>query len=331
MADKQAAPGVGGLTKRLRRKGSDVSKDKRSTSHERGPNSIPALMIHDSEVPPPVDFENFLDVHHGILSRDPFKDLLVFPENDIKVCTEQRFCRTQESTIPEAAAKSTVPHINRCTNYLNSNFSICERMNIVASGTRLSNLRQRQSEKEKTNMFPHQEYELDTQNDPKPEESQPPPSRFSRTPSVKRSSVSDNTMRQSNALDVASQSGRSSLMPNSFDMHQSSSTGLAELVDTEEDDVLQDVLDENLEDVELDRLNKERRDEKRTSRVMELYPYMEFDDARIEDRQAAMRPAEQIGYRIMVKCLDLSLELEVEPIYAVMALYDIREKKKISE
>lgn len=45
----------------------------------------------------------------------------------------------------------------------------------------------------------------------------------------------------------------------------------------EEDDVLQDVLDDSIEDEELDRLNKERRKENRTTKLMELYPYMEFE------------------------------------------------------
>lgn len=38
-----------------------------------------------------------------------------------------------------------------------------------------------------------------------------------------------------------------------------------------------------------------------------------------------------MGHRIFVKCLQLRLELEVEPIFASMAIYDAKEKKKISE
>lgn len=40
---------------------------------------------------------------------------------------------------------------------------------------------------------------------------------------------------------------------------------------------------------------------------------------------------EHMGHRIFVKCLQLRLELEVEPIFASMAIYDAKEKKKISE
>lgn len=42
-------------------------------------------------------------------------------------------------------------------------------------------------------------------------------------------------------------------------------------------------------------------------------------------------PTEHMGHRILVKCLQLRLELEVEPIFASMAIYDAKEKKKISE
>ena len=45
----------------------------------------------------------------------------------------------------------------------------------------------------------------------------------------------------------------------------------------DEDDVLADVLDDTIEDDELDRINKQRRNDSRTSSIMELYPYLEFE------------------------------------------------------
>ncbi|TSZ68953.1 Dedicator of cytokinesis protein 6 [Bagarius yarrelli] len=38
-----------------------------------------------------------------------------------------------------------------------------------------------------------------------------------------------------------------------------------------------------------------------------------------------------MGQRIMVKCLSLKFEIEIEPIFGTLALYDVKEKKKISE
>lgn len=51
----------------------------------------------------------------------------------------------------------------------------------------------------------------------------------------------------------------------------------------------------------------------------------------VERRQPAEVPTEHQGHRILVKCLQLKLELEVEPIFASMAIYDAKERKKISE
>ncbi|XP_023260621.1 dedicator of cytokinesis protein 7-like, partial [Seriola lalandi dorsalis] len=42
-------------------------------------------------------------------------------------------------------------------------------------------------------------------------------------------------------------------------------------------------------------------------------------------------PKEHFGQRLLVKCLSLKFEIEIEPIFASLALYDVKEKKKISE
>ncbi|KAG8536324.1 hypothetical protein GDO81_026618, partial [Engystomops pustulosus] len=42
-------------------------------------------------------------------------------------------------------------------------------------------------------------------------------------------------------------------------------------------------------------------------------------------------PKEHFGQRILVKCISLKFEIEIEPIFCVMALYDAKEKRKISE
>lgn len=51
----------------------------------------------------------------------------------------------------------------------------------------------------------------------------------------------------------------------------------------------------------------------------------------VERRPAGEMPVEHVGHRVLVKCLQLKLELEVEPIFASMAIYDAKERKKISE
>ena len=51
----------------------------------------------------------------------------------------------------------------------------------------------------------------------------------------------------------------------------------------------------------------------------------------IERRLMADEPMENIKHRIFVQCNNLELNLKIEPIFASMALYDAKEKKKVSE
>lgn len=80
----------------------------------------------------------------------------------------------------------------------------------------------------------------------------------------------------------------------------------------------------------IDQTNELRRQEDRQEALFSLYPEAEAEDI-IERRLPAELPIEHMGHRIFVKCLQLRLELEVEPIFASMAIYDAKEKKKISE
>jgi len=73
-----------------------------------------------------------------------------------------------------------------------------------------------------------------------------------------------------------------------------------------------------------------RRQEERHDSLFLLYPPQDEEEI-VERRLPADVPTEHMGHRIVVKCLQLKLELEVEPIFASMALYDVKEKKKISE
>ena len=51
----------------------------------------------------------------------------------------------------------------------------------------------------------------------------------------------------------------------------------------------------------------------------------------MERRGLSEEPKENLSHRILVQCNKLELALQVEPIFATMALYDAKEKKKISE
>lgn len=95
------------------------------------------------------------------------------------------------------------------------------------------------------------------------------------------------------------------------------------------DPLIKDLL-ERIPAETIDQTNDKRRLEERQESIFTLYQEIDVDDI-IEKRLPAELPFEHIGHRFLVKCLQLKLELEVEPIFASMAIYDAKERKKISE
>lgn len=79
----------------------------------------------------------------------------------------------------------------------------------------------------------------------------------------------------------------------------------------------------------IDQNNEKRRLEDQQESIFTLY--QDVDDDVVEKRLPAEMPFEHMGHRFLVKCLQLKLKLEVEPIFASMAIYDAKERKKISE
>uniref|UniRef100_A0A8C9XU95 Dedicator of cytokinesis 6 n=1 Tax=Sander lucioperca TaxID=283035 RepID=A0A8C9XU95_SANLU len=81
---------------------------------------------------------------------------------------------------------------------------------------------------------------------------------------------------------------------------------------------------------DMDRRNTEARLQGRHSDLLGLYSPPDEDEA-VERCSVPEVPKEHCGQRIMVKCLSLKFEIEIEPIFGTLALYDVKEKKKISE
>ncbi|KAL3062786.1 hypothetical protein OYC64_002564 [Pagothenia borchgrevinki] len=81
---------------------------------------------------------------------------------------------------------------------------------------------------------------------------------------------------------------------------------------------------------ELDRFNQEARQSNRHPELFALYPPADEEDA-VEIRPLPDCPKEHTGDRIMIRCQAIKFEIEIEPMFATMALYDLKEKKKISE
>uniref|UniRef100_A0A670KBS1 Dedicator of cytokinesis 8 n=1 Tax=Podarcis muralis TaxID=64176 RepID=A0A670KBS1_PODMU len=78
------------------------------------------------------------------------------------------------------------------------------------------------------------------------------------------------------------------------------------------------------------RQNEEQRRANRPAELFALYPNIDEEDA-VEIRPVPECPKEYLGNRILVKVQTLKFEIEIEPLFASLALYDIKERKKISE
>ena len=109
---------------------------------------------------------------------------------------------------------------------------------------------------------------------------------------------------------------------------------LFDLRNSQPDPILHSVLDSSSslssQDSDQDSRLKNERQEGRHPAIMALYP-LEEDASLIESRPVARPPREHQGHRIGVKCTQIKLDFEVEPIFVSMALYDVKERKKVSE
>uniref|UniRef100_A0A3B4E640 Dedicator of cytokinesis 6 n=1 Tax=Pygocentrus nattereri TaxID=42514 RepID=A0A3B4E640_PYGNA len=132
---------------------------------------------------------------------------------------------------------------------------------------------------------------------------------------VERQDDQDDSKRRSVSLD---DTPRGSWASSIFDLKNSSP------------DALLSSLLERTAAEDMDRRNTENRQQGRHPDLLGLYPAPDEDEA-VERCSIPEVPREHTGQRIMVKCLSLKFEIEIEPIFGTLALYDVKEKKKISE
>ena len=51
----------------------------------------------------PINYEEFVEKHQSVMDKDPLRDMLVFPKDDIEVVTVSHRFRTTETPVPQAA------------------------------------------------------------------------------------------------------------------------------------------------------------------------------------------------------------------------------------
>ncbi|XP_068130412.1 dedicator of cytokinesis protein 6 isoform X7 [Hyperolius riggenbachi] len=248
-----------------------------------------------TEVVDALDIEEYLASHPPESDCEALRDLCDFPADDIEILYEPRECRTLEPAAPEEGKLD--PRVRDSLKVYTHDWVIVQRRSqrLCTMYTPITAERQRQRQKTLTRQL----YELDeaTEERGAPEDQE----------EKKRASASslDETPRGSWASSI-------------FDLKNSAP-----------DPLLSGLL-ERTPPEETDRMNEEQRREHRHPHILALYPAPDEDEA-VERSTIPEVPKEHFGQRILVKCISLKFEIEIEPIFCVMALYDAKEKKKISE
>nr|XP_022315801.1 dedicator of cytokinesis protein 7-like isoform X2 [Crassostrea virginica] len=249
------------------------------------------LTVPLTDVVDPPDYEEFVLQNSCTVERDPFRDLILYPDDDVDVHSVPRKCRTVNPIGPELGPDADEFVFDLARRY-RADYTVITRRYHRYSSSVCS--KEKLSGQEAT--VP-QEYEVDI------EEAQDD---GSEDDANKRQSIHMNSVPRgswaSSIFDLKSSQG-DQLLPHLFDQ------------------VSYEQIDEE---------NKKSRQENREDTLFSLYPGEEEEDL-VERRPSPPFPQEHFGHRIIVKCLQLKLELEFEPLFATMALYDAKEKKKISE
>ncbi|XP_045063668.1 dedicator of cytokinesis protein 7-like isoform X8 [Coregonus clupeaformis] len=247
-----------------------------------------------TEAVEPVDFEEYLITHPPIIESGPVRDLIEFPPDDIEVVYTPRECRTVGQAVPEEGDNDA--HVRDCVRSYTEDWAIVNRKyHKLGTGFNPNSL---DKQKDRQKGLPKQVFEADEMPD------------FStyqdNQDDLKRRSMSiDDTPRGSWACSI-------------FDLKNSVPDAL-----------LPHLLD-RAPNEEIDRHNGEHRKSNRHRELFALHPALDEEEA-IERHCVPDVPTEHFGQRLLVKCLSLKFEIEIEPIFAILALYDVKEKKKISE
>ncbi|KAK5645751.1 hypothetical protein RI129_004215 [Pyrocoelia pectoralis] len=269
--------------------------------------SLATWWMNDSAEP--MDYEDYLNQYQLLIDRDPLRSMLDFPYGDVELEIIQRPIRTLKPIIPEENIDSLPPHIQACVRCYTSDWHIVRYQHRHLS----SSVSNRQTIPKPLYPSPHQEFEVD----------------FQHAPSESTSDLDIASISSSSRQSIASSNSLSScgdtLTPRnswaSLDLRHS--TG---------DPLISEILEYATPET-LDQLNESRRQVDRQEALFSLYPLLPEVDGSdpVERRFVPGLPVEHMGHRIIIKCIQLQLDIEVEPIFASMALYDARERKKVSE
>ncbi|XP_053549637.1 dedicator of cytokinesis protein 7 isoform X10 [Bombina bombina] len=247
-----------------------------------------------TEAVDPVDYEDYLVTHPVVIDSGPVRDLYEFPPDDVEVVYTPRECRTMVSSVPDESELD--PHVKDCVRSYTEDWAIVNRKyHKLGTGFNPNTL---DKQKERQKGLPKQVFESDD---------------------VPENSVyqddQDDLKRRSMSID---DTPRGSWACSIFDLKNSLPDAL-----------LSNLLDRTPNE-EIDHQNEDQRNSNRHKELFALHPAPDEEEP-IERLTVPDVPKEHFGQRLLVKCLTLKFEIEIEPIFASLALYDVKEKKKISE
>ncbi|ESO12296.1 hypothetical protein HELRODRAFT_158781 [Helobdella robusta] len=250
-------------------------------------------MVPFTDLVDPPDVEEYLSAHQTLIERDPLYQLLEFPSDDYQALVVKKKIRTVDPVVPEKGADSE-KHVRDCLRLYNKDYNVI------------------QKKYEHCNNFHNDKVERASI------------VKMTSSPQFESSQQIDNLpSKPSEKLGRKSSYSSSS----SFASNAASVDPLLDLCPS--DALLPDLL--RITPIEqIDANNHEARQHNRQNYLFALYP-QQAEEEQVEYRQPAEVPSDHVPHRILVKCMQFKLDLEIEPIFASAALYDLQVRKRISE
>ncbi|XP_052043933.1 dedicator of cytokinesis protein 8 isoform X1 [Apodemus sylvaticus] len=263
--------------------------------HPLSASGFPSLQLPQLYEPvEPVDFEGLMMTHLNSLDAELAQELGDLTDEDLHVAFTPKECRTLQHSLPEEGVELD-PHVRDCVHTYIREWLIVNRKN--QGSAEFCSFKKTGSRRDFHKTLQKQTFESETLECSEP-------------------ATQTGPRRPLNVLcDV---SGKGPLTSCDFDLRS-----------LQPDERLENLLQlVSAEDFEKEK--EEARKANRPAELFALYPSVDEEDA-VEIRPVPECPKEHLGNRILVKVLTLKFEIEIEPLFASIALYDVKERKKISE
>ncbi|XP_044752960.1 dedicator of cytokinesis protein 7 [Coccinella septempunctata] len=257
----------------------------------------------------PFDFEEFVGQYQLLIDKDPLRNILEVPHGDVEVDVIERPIRTVQPVVPEEKIETLPPHVQSCIECYTSDWKVVRYNHRALS----SSVASKNTSCKTVQPSPKQEFEVDFQ-----------------VQSVDtHSEIDSNSISSSSRQSVISISSISSCGDT---LTPRNSWASLDLRHSAGDPLIPEILGHASPET-LDQINETRRQADRQDALFVLYSNSTDCEAYecVEKRLPAVPPAEPLSHRMLVKCQQLTLDIEMEPLFASMALYDAKEKRKVSE